>query len=466
MAPDQSQADKAQRIKENLGSELLADAESAGVDVDETVRRNIEKHEGYDASTVINFVESDIKQQIEAENAETVQGIIMGSRDRYGANWPRRHSVIRSSGEHLEVNSWDGTLPDNEGNEVDIPAGGAKVTFQCDYQQDYDSYMANRLDSAETLEHAELAGMLEKVAVDPEQISAADEESIVAVKGTVSWLQPQSVFEDGEPAGDGEILMTDERGELQPHFEVSLANEEGTSVTGRFSRMAYAKPYFLVTDLFKLLEDAYETYESPKKQAGFVRDGVQGRDVIIVGNVNNYNTNRTDGGEVVNYVNVGATAIVEIPESDGGATAQAEEVDEGDEEEASEPESEGDSPDVDDVAAQIEQYAGLVGEDVADLTTADIVENAGGIEAPESIIEHALKSLSSDDDGGGSDDGQDAADPEERFSSLKESGMFQCPANGCPGKGSSVPDLFDHVIDFHEADGAEEAEEWVESQMG
>lgn len=486
----ESQAEKAETIKDSLDEELVSSAEAAGVDIDDIVDEKIQKHEGYAAKTVFNFVKSELERKIEAEMADNLKGILMGSRDRFSSNFPRQHSLVRSSGDHIQVSTWDGVLPTPSGDEVTIPTGGAIVDMRCEYDEQYESYEGKQLDSVQQLDGDELVENLKEVAISPDDLSAADEYEVVVVQGTISYLDTQTLFEDGEPADEGPVMMKDKRGELQPHFELSLAQQGQTSLRGHVERQRYGRPYFRVTDLMNLVQDAYEMKDRPESQAEFVGSGLVGTDVIMVGNVNNYDTNRRDDGEVVNYVDLAVTAIVEAdPDGDvqtelteaaedsiGGREAPEPEGDEDEEDgEDEEPEDSEDSADVDQVRADIEQYAELTGEGVSSLTVDDINEKAGGIEAPDSVIDHALRQLRDDGDGeeaeedqedGGGEESDDDSDDGDEYSEIIEAGQYQCPDDECPGKGSSLADLIgQHIVKEHEPSNATEAKDWLDERV-
>lgn len=469
---------KAQAIRNEVDGDLLESADDAGVDVDGVIQDKMAKHSGYPADVVQRFVETDIRRQVESANAETIRGIHMGTRDRYAKNWPRRHSVIRSSGEHVEVSTWDGTLPGPEGEEVDIPAGGAIVEFQCDYDEEYDSYEAKGLGDVEQLDAADVAEKLSKIAVSPDQLTPSDEYEVVVVRGEVRYTDSQTIFEDGEPSHDGEVLVEDGRGELQPHFEVSLEQEGDTQLRGHIERQDRGRPFFAVPDLDTFLSDAYGEYDSADDQARFLHNCIKGRDVILIGNVNSFDKDRDDDGNLVKYVDIGVTGMVQANLADETPDVTSEDTGDGSDEAPDDADDDGDGDDGDDdvraaeidaVISDIELWADLVGEDIEDITTGDVVEKAKGIDAPESVVDHALRELQSDDDAGSDEPDEDESvedeSVEDEFAPLLESGMYQCPGEGCPGKGSSPMDLMHHVGDEHGADGADEARDWIKARM-
>lgn len=353
-----------QNVKESVDSELLVNAESEGIDVDTIIENQIAENAKYGASTISRFAETAIRRELEAANAETVEGILLGSRDRHGANWPRRHSVIRSDGEHMQVSTWDGSLPAGDGTEMEMPSGNV-VSMEVDYDEEYDSYEGRRINNVRELDSPSLAENLEKVAMDPSDLTAGDEYETRVIKGRIQYINPQTMFTDGEPDGDGAIMMEDDRGQLRPHFEVVLENDDETRFRAHAERQSYGRPHFEVPDLEALCLDAYERYEEPDRQAQFVGDGLRGVEVVLVGNVSGYSRDRDGDGNPVTYVDMGLTGMVGIEqnedqqgldkfaESEGDGETAGEEADEAADEAADDPTpdaggSDGGSEDADD----------------------------------------------------------------------------------------------------------------------
>lgn len=461
-----------QAVKQAISADLLDAAAEAGVDVDAVIEDKLEQHASYGPDTVARFVSTAVRQQIEAAQAEKVQGIIMGSRDRHAKNWPRRHSLLRSNADHLEVSTWDGALAGPGGEDVRIPTGGAIVQLRVEHDEEYDSYEGKGLESAKQLDQSTLVENLVKVAVHPGDLTAKDEYDVVAVRGTVRSVNAQTVFEDGEPAGDGEVLIPDARDELQPHFEVVLNPHEGTLVRGHFERQKYGRPYFQVPDFEQMCEDAADL-STPDEQASFLSAGLEGLEVILVGNVNSFDKSRTDEGQTRRYVDIGGTALVATEASVARADAEAdakrepESEPEAEAEAETEPAPDPEDPgrDIHDVREDIEQFARLTGEDLGDLTVTDIQEKAAGIDDPEEVIRAALENYGAVQDDG-TDDGQESDDP---FDGIydDETGMYHCPAGGCLAQASTPDELKPHVLGEHvdQQPSAFDLEEWVQAKV-
>lgn len=469
----------AEEVQAQIDDDVLAQAESAGVDVDAVIEQTVASRSGYGAATIKRFAVSALNRQIEAASAETVKGLLCGSRDRHGKNWPRRHALIKSDGEHIEASTWDGSLPTPDGHEIDIPAGAA-VEIGLEHDAEYDSYEAKQIHSVSQLSRSEIADRLTSIAKRPSDLRSSDEYTIVAVHGEVGFVNPQTVFEDGEPQGDGPVMIEDERGEPKPHFEVVLDEDSDTRVRAHVERQRYATPYFSVEDFDRLVRDAYSDFDTPDAQAGFLNDALKGREVVVVGNVNSYDKNRSQG-QTKKYVDIAVAGIIEVPDGSVGGESDVSEAHESPDptpekttEDADSTDDDGGSggesgsPAVDDVAADVAQYASLVGMSKSDLSPEVLRENTE-IEAPDAVLSAAIDRLEGDEEGGeprdtGGGSPDDDADPIEMCRD-RSTGQYECPQEGCLFSASSEAGLFGHVVGTHVA-GDTNPEEWIASEVG
>lgn len=431
----QTADDRVEQVKQSIDSELLTNADAEGVAVDTIIENQIAENSKYGVSTISRFAETAIRREYEAANAETIEGIVLGSRDRHGRNWPRRHSVVRSNGEHLEVSTWSGSLPAGDGTEMEIPSGHV-VSMDVDYDEEYDSYEGARINEVRELSVLELADNLQKVAMSPDDITAGDEYETRVVRGEIQFVNPQTVFEDGEPAGDGEIMAEDDRGQLRPHFELVLSGEGETRFRAHVERQSHGKPYFAVPDLEALCVDAYQKYEEAERQAQFVSDGLRGVEVVLVGNVSGYNRDRDGDGNPVTYVDMGLTGMVGIErDEDQQGLEQFEDADE-------EIDGETDEETDDATDEAVEESVEDAEEDADDEPEDD--------DDPGSFEDHEVEDDSADE---GSDDA-DAGDDDE---------TFEC--DECGKSFDSQPALNGHKGSCTDDSDEESDEQSVESQQ-
>lgn len=507
-----SQADQTQQIRQNIDDDLLTAAQEEDVDVDEIIESQVAKRgDSYGVDTIARFAKTAIERKVEAAKSETLSGILMGSRDRYGANWPRRHSLVSADGDHVEVSTWVGSLPGPDGSEMPIPKGGALVDLSADFDQDYESWQARQIQSAKEIPPADLVGALENVAQEPSSITPNDEYEVRVITGTIMWVNPQTVFpeDDDEDFYDGEVQMTDGRQELQPHFEVVLDAEEGTRFRAHAQRQKNGRMYFQVPDLEQLLRDAYEEFDDPESQAQFLEDGLRDREVIIVGTVSGYDTDRDDEGNPIEYIDMNMSGMVAsgdqslsaFEEADDSAEFETDGEDTGDEDadaESVDDESDdhvcegcgksfdspqalnghksscdevgGDADDGDDdgsgsepepdegAVAEIEEsiaeYERLTDESLESVE--EVRENLKGVGDGYDDIE--IRAALSGDVGS-------AQESDDEFADLLEGGTYNCPGEDCIASASSVGELAGHAAGEHDTADYDDAKGWIRAQM-
>jgi len=257
--------------------------------------------------------------------------------------------------------------------------------------------------------------------------------------------------------------MTDERGQPKPHFELVLAEEANTRVRGHVERQRYAEPYFDVEDFEMLIRDAFSDFDSPDQQSGLLDDALRDREVVVVGNVNSFDQNRSQG-TTTRYVDMAVAGVVELPDTTATTSAPQQSGTESETDEA----TDDDAPETGsfaDVKGSIEQYADLVGLGIDEITVETVDENMD-LDAPDSVVQEAIIDLGSGDDPetGSAPDTSDADSPIEACRD-PETGQLLCPADGCIYSASGEAGLFGHIVGQH-APGAENPEEWVANQVG
>jgi hypothetical protein len=473
-------------VQSEIDADLQQRAEDAGIDVEEVVEGQIEENGNYGKKTVVRFAESALNRQIEANSAELVSGILAGSRDRYGKNWPRRHALVKSDGDHIEASSWEASLPTTAGGETEIPSAAA-VEMRVEYDDEYGSYTAKQLAEVNQLSKAELATRMEQVARHPSSLGRDDEYEMVVVKGEIAYINPQTVFEDGEPQGDGPIMLEDERGRPKPHFELVLEEEADTRLRAHVERQRYSEPLMAIEDFGALCRDAYGQFaDAPDDQTRFVGDAMRGREVAVVGNVNKVDKSRGGKNEgTTKYIDIGVAGIIELdPDTDSDDAQKQPEPEPEPEPESDTDESDDDSlgdfediehddsddtddspaADIDDVAADVQQYADLVGMDQSEITAEVIVENTA-IDAPDSVIETAIERIGDDAPPADVDDDSDD-EPDDPIETLRddETGQLECPDPDCFANASGEAGLYGHVMGTH-IPGDADPEEWVLEQI-
>lgn len=472
-----NQESRVEAVMTNIDDDVLSNAREAGVNVEGVVQGTIDDYSDYSPKTQSRFATSALNNQIEASGAEEMTGILCGSRDRSGKNWPRRYALVRSNGDHIEASSWDSSVQTTDGGEVTIPAG-AVVKVGVEHDPEYDSYELAYLDSSQQLSHEELSERLSSVARPPSELSGNDEWSTVCVRGTIAYVNPQTMFEDGSPAGEGEVLVEDARNDLKPHMEFILESDDGTLVRGHVEQQRNGRPFFEIEDFDAIVRDAYENEPTPESQVGIVQAGLAGREVAIIGNVNSYDKSRADDGSTRTYVDIGVNGVVELHTDEPGVNPSSDEKSSENastppqnRSESDSPESESDGGDEDapqtraeEVEQKVKQYADLVGLDPDDLTV-EVINEQTQIEARDALIRNVIQRMR---DGGPSvaesdmaDSESESDDPIERIRD-PETGQLVCPHDNCIATASNEASLYGHVAGEHHL-GDENPEEWVEN---
>jgi len=292
--------------------ELVEQAEKIGVDVKSVFNSVWERYrERYSEKTIFTRVRAALRREIRAKTASKIKGIIAGSRDRFGKSWPIRLAVVRSSGEHIEVSTWsyENVKIGNGSGEVPVPSI-AELSVQKDEQ--YGSYQLLKIEQAKRLSSEEAVEKLLQVAVEPSELDESSLYKIVVVKGVINAVVPATRFEDGEPAGTYPVLTEDarEKPNTWPTMQIWLRPDDDTRCRLILERPRYSKPHYAVEDLFLLCDDATELKDHVE-QAQYVQDGLEGRSVIAVGVMLQYNKTRLADGTPVNYVDIGVAGLYE-----------------------------------------------------------------------------------------------------------------------------------------------------------
>jgi len=447
-----------EEVLRHIDDDVMRDAGEANVDAGSVILEMIEeKGDRYQPKVVGRLAESRIRSRIEAAETESLTGIVMGSRDRAGKNWPRRYSLVRSDGDHLEVSAWSGRLDSTEGGEARIPVEGGVAEIRAEYDGEHDSWEAQAIGETSQLPGDELRKRLLSVAENPSEITPRDEYTTVVVVGHVSYVSPQTVFEDGNKQGPGPVLMEDERGDMRPHAEFTLATDDDTVVRAHLERQRYGEPYVDLTDSDALFSDAAAN-GPPEEQCGLLRDVYISERVVVVGNISSYDRYTNDDGETKFYADIQASAIIDVPEeTDSGGEVAGSQDDSKASENAESAESNAES-----IRSDIETYCDLTGESPETLTADEVREKISTVpdETPDSVIRHALDA---DADGGSDDGGADESEPEETADPLERlenpDGTFACPAESCLFSGSEAS-LYGHAMSKH-ISGDTDPKEWV-----
>lgn len=296
--------------------EVVESVEKLGIDVGKVVKEVVEKYgEKYSQKTLLRKIRAELRKKIQSMSATKIKGIIAGSRDRWGKNYPIRLAVVRSTGDHVEVSTWsyENVRIGNSTGEIPVPSI-AEIAVQKDEQ--YGTYQLVSIEQFKPLKHEDVVEKLLQVAKKPSELSESQMYEIVVVKGIISSVNPATRFEEGEPVGTYPVLTTDarEKPSKHPTMQIWLKPDDDTRCRLILERPRYSKPYYAIEDFFLLCDDAAHEITDHIEQAKYVQDGLEGRAVIAVGVMMNYNKARLADGTPVNYIDIGVAGLYEYDE--------------------------------------------------------------------------------------------------------------------------------------------------------
>ena len=95
-------AEKVKSSNEDLMKKLVEN----NVDADSIIAKTKPAVDKYGESTAIGYTVSRLKDALIEATSDSVKGMIVGAKDRYGTNAPVRIPLLSSSGDHTELVNW------------------------------------------------------------------------------------------------------------------------------------------------------------------------------------------------------------------------------------------------------------------------------------------------------------------------------------------------------------------------
>jgi hypothetical protein len=287
--------------------DVAKQVQEANLDAKAIIGKHKSHIDKYGVSTGTAFAIARLREAILEYNSESVKGLLVGDRDRFGTSAPLRIPIIRSNGEHVEVISWTPTVKLGDSKvELEFPS---VAELRILYDGEFKGVPNIRLISAEKLERISVPDAilrLGKVAKDVGEIDGGDELAVVVVRGKIAYVEPATRWKNKEKDGSWQIWVPNQKDEPVNHpvMQISLEAEDGNRVRVILERQNKAVPTIMVEDFVSLAEDAVKDSTDPGEQARFFGECMRGREVIVVG----FMTKFTSGTDV-NYVDVNAYAI-------------------------------------------------------------------------------------------------------------------------------------------------------------
>lgn len=361
----------------------------------------------YGVATGVAYAIARLKEALLEANSESLKGLLVGQRDRFGTNSPVRMPVLSSKGDHTEVVNWGNTVKCGD-NKVEIPfpcIANLKVLHDGDYKG-IPNIRVVSMESYENISIQDTILRLGKIAKSVGEVDGGDELGVVVVRGKISYISPSTRWKGKEKEGSWGLWLPNQRDVPVDHpvMQISLETENNNSVRCIFERQRTAVPTVAVEDFIPICEDAAKKMSDPMEQARFFGEIFRGRDVIVVGFMTKFSPKPE-----INYIDIGAYAIfdatvgstpesVELPAKveKKAAKPKPTTVEDGDKEEKPAPKkaakvekpdtSDGGST-VDKLKDKIRQYCDILGIGVSDLTPEKVMENLAQGKSKSFVIE-------------------------------------------------------------------------------
>ena len=369
--------------------DVTKQAEAAGIDIKAFVVGTKHSVDKYGISTGVAYANARLKEAVTEANSETIKGLIVGQRDRYGTNAPMRIPVLTSSGDNSEVILWGHTVKNGD-SKIEIPIPSV-ATMRVITEGDYKGIPNVRLVSIEKYDNLSIpdtVARLTKIAKSPGELGPEDELSVVVVKGKIGFITPCTKWKGKEKDGSWPVYLPNQRDNPAHHpvMQVIFESQSGNIARVAFDRNRNAAPTVAVEDLEEICQDSLAQSTEPVEQARFVSNIFHGREVIIVGFMTKYSSHAD-----VNYIDIGAYAIFDATIGKQATLATAKSsakkpAPSGDDEEEAEEAPKKAAPKkdapkagsnaVDDVKEKIRQYCDALGMEPATLPITDTTKYA------------------------------------------------------------------------------------------
>lgn len=287
--------------------DVAKQAEAAGIDTRAFVIGTKSSVDKYGISTGVAYANARLKEAVIEANSETIKGMIVGQRDRYGTNAPMRIPVLTSSGDNSEVILWGHTVKSGD-SKIELPIPSL-ATMRVITEGDYKGVPNVRVVSIEKYDNISIpdaVARLVKIAKTPGELGPEDELSVVVVKGRIGFITPCTKWKGREKDGNWPVYLPNQRDNpaYHPVMQVIFESQSGNIARAAFDRNRNAVPTVAVEDLEEICQDALAQSTEPVEQARFVSNIFHSREVIIVGFMTKYSSQAD-----VNYIDIGAYAI-------------------------------------------------------------------------------------------------------------------------------------------------------------
>lgn len=239
--------------------------------------------------------------------------IVFGGADRWGGNpkAPMHYLAMKKNKEFVRIKTWDTGLFSS------MPCK-ARVVGTLTSDPKYGDAVVpvdDGVSAIEAVDKETLQKALMKVAITPQdhgKLEALVQYNVpYAFRGKIQWINPTSIWQDGENVGLNDVFCNDENTPPKKCVTCSIsinANDSGVGLTLNLDRPRINHPIVDIEDFEALAEDAYtENPGDRKKQGNYLKEVLSGRDVIAVGTV----SGKKEKNNML-YVNVSTAFLMEV----------------------------------------------------------------------------------------------------------------------------------------------------------
>ena len=292
----------------------------------------------------VNKSRSAIENMIRAANATELQGILVGSHDVAGKQFPVKYTLVRADKKHIEVSSYDSQVP-YQGGKIDIPVPAA-VVLKAEYDPDYDTWSLVSIEKYKMLDEEILKREITKVMIPISAITeeyqyhkTQDEKPVsprpVVIGGSIAKISPEAVFRFDDDGEGGRVSSIDHYDpvwrsrESKPDeflpcagFLLNSKKRGINNVRCHIPQQKKGTPSILIPDFIVACETAAKKFKDPDAQAGNVNEYMKGWPVVVIGTVNRYNKSTGQDKTAQNWVDIGVTATLDADGIDIDGDAQ------------------------------------------------------------------------------------------------------------------------------------------------
>lgn len=312
--------------------------------IDEIISGTYSQYGNYGLMTNVRRIRAAIQNKVEAASADTLVGMLVGSRDRVGKMSPIRFTLVKKDGKHVEVSNF-GSVAQYKDQKIEIPVP-ALVTLKAQYDPEYDSWNLISIEDYRPLDKAQFVKGLGSVAIPISDItkdmaySQGHAAKPVVIRGTIVKIGTEAVFryEDTEEGGRHATVdhylpvfcqreLAKDSKDALPCFQFGIrAKEKGANfVRCHLSQQRYGRPTIIVEDIDGICADSMHKFpDNPEAQADNLTEWLKDLNCIVVGTVATFKSTYTEDKQARNYIDISVSALISVEgDAEGGSVQKS-----------------------------------------------------------------------------------------------------------------------------------------------